>query len=58
METEILQKFLDGGLLNLGEDRERFGYVKSAAEDLAKKLLENPHDLITASSVVMGGEIR
>ncbi|HYT22579.1 MAG TPA: GTPase-associated system all-helical protein GASH [Candidatus Polarisedimenticolia bacterium] len=57
METEILQKFLDGGLLNLGEDRERFGYVKSAAEDLAKKLLENRHDLITASSVVMGGEI-
>ena len=57
MQTDILQKFLDKGLLDLGEDRERFGYVKSAAEDLAKKLLENRRDLVTASSVVMGGEI-
>jgi hypothetical protein len=57
MQTDVLQKFLDEGLLDLGEDRERFGYVKSAAEDLAKKLLENRHDLVTASSIVMGGEI-
>lgn len=57
MQIDILQKFLDEALLDLGEDPERFGYVKSAAEDLAKKLLENRHDLVTASSVVMGGEI-
>ena len=57
MQTDILQKFLDRGLLDLGEDRERFGYINSAAQDLAKKLLENRHDLITASSLVMGGEI-
>jgi GTPase-associated system helical domain len=57
MKTDMLQKFLDNGLLDLGEDRERFGYIKSAAEDLAKKLLENPFDLVAASSVVMGGEI-
>ena len=57
MQIDILQKFLDKGLLDLGEDRERFGYVKSAAEDLAKKLLENRQDLVAASSVVMGGEI-
>jgi GTPase-associated system helical domain len=57
METDILQKFLNKGLLDLGEDRERFGYIKSAAEDLFKKLLENRHHLIGASSVVMGGEI-
>jgi hypothetical protein len=57
MQSDVLQKFLDKGLLDLGEDRERFGYVKSAAEDLAKKLLENRRDLIAASSVVMGGEI-
>jgi hypothetical protein len=57
MRTDILQKFLDKGQLDLGEDRERFGYVKSAAEDLAKRLLENRHDLVTASSVLMGGEI-
>jgi hypothetical protein len=57
MQSDILQKFLDDGLLDLGEDRERFGYVKSAAGDLAKKLLEKRHDLVTASSVVMGGDI-
>jgi len=57
MQTDILQKFLDKGLLDLGEDRERFGYVKSAAEDLVQKLLENRRDLVAASSLVMGGEI-
>jgi GTPase-associated system helical domain len=57
MQTDILQKFLDEGLLDLGEDRERFGYVKSAAEDLAKKLVENRDDLATASSIVVGGDI-
>jgi len=57
MQTDVLQKFLDKGLLDLGEDRERFGYVKSAASDLAQKLLENRHDLVSASSVLMGGDI-
>ncbi len=57
MQTDVLQKFLDARLLDLGEDPERFGYVKSAAEELANKLLENRQLLIAASSLVTGGEI-
>ncbi|WP_371720731.1 GTPase-associated system all-helical protein GASH [Acidobacterium sp. S8] len=48
---------MDKGLLDLGEDREKFGYIQSAAQDLAKKLLENRLDLIAAASVVLGGDL-
>lgn len=57
MQTELLQKLLDQGLLDLGEDREKFAYIQSAAQDLAKKLLEDRQQLVTAASVVLGGEI-
>ncbi len=57
MQTDFLQKFLDKGLLDLGEDREKFSYIQSAAQDLAKRLLENRQELVTAASVVLGGEI-
>jgi hypothetical protein len=57
MQSDFLQKFLDKGLLNLGEDREKFIYIQSAAQDLAKKLLENRQNLVTAASVLLGGEL-
>ncbi len=57
MESQLLQKFLDKGLLNLGEDRDKFDYVQLASQDLAKKLLENRQQLITAASVVLGGDL-
>jgi hypothetical protein len=57
MNSDLLQKFLDKGLLDLGEDREKFNYIQSAAQDLGQKLLENRQHLASASSVVLGGEL-
>src|SRR5216684_9090277 len=57
MQSDILQKFLDQGLLDLGEGTEKFGYLKAAAEDLAKKLQENRRSLVSGSSVLLGGEL-
>ena len=57
MQSDLLQKFLDKGLLDLGEDREKFSYIHSAAQDLAKTLLENRQNLEAAASVVLGGEV-
>jgi hypothetical protein len=54
MQGDVLQKFLDRGLLNLGEDPEKFNYVTSAAADLANKLKEDRHRLIRASSILVG----
>jgi hypothetical protein len=57
MNNDLLQKFLDNGLLDLGEDREKFNYIQSAAQDLGQKLLENRQQLAAASSIVLGGEL-
>ena len=57
MQSDLLQKFLDKGLLDLGEDREKFSYIHSAAQDLAKTLLENRKKLEAAALVVLGGEL-
>ncbi len=54
MQSDLLQKFLDKGLLDLGEDREKFSYIQSAAQDLATKLLEDRQKLEAAASVVLG----
>jgi len=57
MQIDILQKFLDQGLLDLGEDPEKFNYLKAAAGDVAKKLQENRQSMISGSSVLLGGEL-
>jgi hypothetical protein len=57
MQSDLLQKFLDKGLLDLGEDREKFSYIQSAAQDLATMLLQDRQKLEAAASVVLGGEL-
>jgi hypothetical protein len=41
----------------LGEDREKFDFIRSAAADLAEKLRQNRSILINGSSVLLGGEV-
>ena len=57
MESDILQKFLDRGLLNLGEDTDKFTYVTSAASDLANALKQDRQKLIRASSMLVGSTL-
>jgi hypothetical protein len=57
MDTDILNKFLDQGLLDLGEDPKRFEDLKGAAADVAKALRENVRLLSNGSSVLLGGEL-
>jgi hypothetical protein len=57
METDILQTFLDRGLLNLGEDIDKFTYVTSAASELADVLKLDRPKLIRASSMLVGSTL-
>jgi hypothetical protein len=57
METDILQRFLDQQLLDLGEDPKRFEDLREAADDVAKTLREDPRQLVSGSSVLLGGEL-
>ncbi|MGO9256335.1 MAG: GTPase-associated system all-helical protein GASH [Bryobacteraceae bacterium] len=57
MQSEILQKFLDRGLLDLGEDNNKFDYVTSAAADLANNLKEDRRKLVRGSSILVGGTL-
>lgn len=45
MEAEALQDFLAAGLLEIGDDDTRFEYLKSAAEDVAGELAEEPNKI-------------
>src|ERR1700728_888826 len=55
MESDVLQGFLDQGLLNIGEEVDKFEYLKNAAADLAEHLKNDRRSLITAASVLLGG---
>ncbi len=57
MQSEILQKFLDRGLLDVGEDNEKFNYLTSAAADLANSLKEDRRKLVRGSSILVGGTL-
>ena len=57
MESDILQTFLDQGLLNVGEEVDKFDYLKRAATDLAERLKKDRRSLIAASSVLLGGDL-
>jgi GTPase-associated system helical domain len=57
MQSDILQKFLDQGLIDLGEGTDKFSYLSAAAEDVAKQLKEDRRKLIRASSLLVGGEL-
>jgi len=57
MQSDILQKFLNQGLLDLGEGTDKFDYLKAAAGDLAKRFIEDRRSLIRGSSLLLGGEL-
>jgi hypothetical protein len=57
MHSEILQRFLEQGLLDLGEGTDKFGYLMAAAEDLATNFRENRQSLIRGSLILLGGEL-
>lgn len=57
MKNDILQRFLDERLLDLGEDPKRFDDLKVAAERVAESLRENPRQLANSASVLLGGQL-
>ncbi len=57
MPKDILQAFLDKGLLDLGEGTDKFDFIKSAAGTVTKQLEDDPLLLIQAASVLLGGSV-
>lgn len=54
MQTDVLQKFLDQRLLDLGEDPKRFDDLEKAAEEVAKSLRANLHLLANGAALLLG----
>ncbi len=48
MAESLIQKYLDAGLFDIGEEDERLGHFQKAADDLAKIFAEAPKKLIPA----------
>lgn len=57
MASDILQKFLDQQLLNLGEDTDKFEFLTKAAAELCEKFRLDRSALVSATSVLLGGEM-
>ena len=57
MASDILQKFLDRQLLNLGEENDKFEFLTKAAAELSEKLRSDRPALVSATSVLLGGEM-
>lgn len=53
----ILQAFLDTGLLNMVDEDEKFKHLQDTAHDLAEKPSKNRIDVIKATLVSLDGEI-
>ncbi len=57
MESNILQQFLDVGLLDVGEDDARLAQLQAAADELAEALAKMPQDLIPSTLVALDHQI-
>jgi hypothetical protein len=53
MPAEVVQQFLDQGLLNLGEERDKFDYVANAAAELAETLRDDRRLVFRSASLLM-----
>jgi hypothetical protein len=49
----MLQSFLDRGMLDIGEDDERFKHLRNAAQDIAEQLADQPQDAIAFTLVAL-----
>jgi hypothetical protein len=57
MASDILQRFLDQQLLNLGEESDKFEFLTNASVELCEKLRGDQTALVSATSVLLGGEM-
>lgn len=57
MPSDILQQFLDKGLLDVGDDNEKFSHVEKAAEELAKSLKKNRRALLRSTSLLFSEQL-
>jgi hypothetical protein len=57
LQDSILQKFLDAGMLNIGEGDEKFEALQSASEDLSKILEERKSEVIRCTLVAVDPKI-
>ena len=46
MKENILQTFLDAGMVNIGDDDEKFNYLRLAANDVAQNLVDQQFDIV------------
>lgn len=53
MDTNILQRFLDIGLFDVGDDDERLSIFHKAADDLAKVIAKEPRKAVSAVLVAI-----
>src|SRR5713226_6040432 len=53
IDNEILQRFLDSSLLDLGEEPERLDWLKKAAADLAQTLRSDRRALLRSASLLL-----
>jgi hypothetical protein len=53
MDTSILQRFLDIGLFDVGDDDERLSIFHKAADDLAKAIAKDPRKAVSATLVAI-----
>jgi len=57
VKSSILQRFLDIGMLNIGEEDEKFKYLENASRDIAKSLSEKKLQLINYTLVALDPNI-
>ncbi|MBI5770004.1 MAG: hypothetical protein HZA93_19670 [Verrucomicrobia bacterium] len=57
MNDTLLQKFLDAGLFNFGDDDARLKDFMAAGEDLGKEFAKNPVSIIPATLVALDAEV-
>jgi hypothetical protein len=57
LATSILQRFLDHGLLNIGEDDDRFDRLQKAAADLERRILSAPERIIPYTIVALDPDV-
>jgi GTPase-associated system helical domain len=55
--ADILQEFLNRGLLDIGEEDSRLDRLRDAAKDLAKTIGENPHLAVYHALVVLSSDV-
>lgn len=54
--TEVLQSALESGLLDIGDEEERFAHLEGAAQDLSKVLSKEPGGVIPYTLVALDPE--